>query len=54
MQSDRPRNTVDKDSIGDGDGNDMGEVELHEIGIAYNGLIRDIANADEQQKDPSQ
>lgn len=53
MQPDRTRNTVDKEGIGHGKRNDMGEVESEEIGVADHGLVGNAANADEEQEYPS-
>lgn len=52
VQSNRPGNTVDEERIGNGHGNDMGQVEPHEVRLAHNGTIGDIANAYQQQEDP--
>lgn len=52
VQANRPGNTVDEERIGNGHGNDMGQVEFHEVRLAHHGTIRDIANAYQQQEDP--
>lgn len=53
MQANRTRNTVDKERIGHGQRNDMGEVEPEEIGVADHGLVGNATNADEEQENPS-
>ena len=54
MQPDRTRNTVDKEGIGHGKRNDMGEVKSEEVGVADHRLIGNATNADEKQEYPSQ
>lgn len=53
VQPDRSRNTVDEEGIGDGDGDDMRQIEFHEIRLAHHGTIGDVSNAYQQQEDPS-
>lgn len=53
MQPDRPGNTVDQKGIGNGHGDDMGQIEPHEVGLAHDGTIGDISDAYKQQEDPS-
>ena len=52
VQPDRSRNTVDEEGIGDRQGDDMRQIEFHEIRLAHDGTIGDVANAYQQQKDP--
>lgn len=54
VQPNGPGDTVDQDGVGDGHGDDMGQVEAHEVGLAHNRLVGYIANTDEQQKDPGE
>ena len=52
METDRTSNTVDQDGIGDGEWDDVGEVDLEEPRLAEDGFVGDIANDDQDQEDP--
>lgn len=53
MQTDGASNGIDQDRIGGGQWDDIRQVDLEEVGLSENGLIGDIANADQDQEDPS-
>lgn len=48
METDGSSNTVDQDGIGNGDRNDIGEIDFEEIGIPYDRTIGDIADYHEE------
>ena len=52
VEPDGAGDTVDEDGIGDGEGNDVGEIDFEEVGFAEDGLVGEIADADEQEEDP--
>lgn len=53
VQPNRSRNTVDEEGIGNGHGDDMRQIEFHKIRLANDGFIGDVANAYQQQENPS-
>ncbi|GMG27313.1 unnamed protein product [Aspergillus oryzae var. brunneus] len=52
METDGSRNTVNQDGIGDGERDDVGEVDLEEPRLAEDGFVGYIANDDQNQEDP--
>ena len=54
MQSNGLGDGVDQDGIGHGDRDDVGEIEVEEVGAADNGLIGNIANNHQHQEDPGE
>jgi hypothetical protein len=52
VQSNGLGDGVDQDSIGHGDRDDVGEIEIEEVGAADHGLIGNIANHHQDQEDP--
>lgn len=52
VQPDRTGDGIDQDGIGHGDGDDVGEVEVEEIGVAEDRLVGDVGNHDQHQEDP--
>lgn len=47
MQAQRPCDTVDESSVGDGAGDDMAKVELDEVDVGEDGATVEVANFDE-------
>ena len=54
MQTDRPGDGVDQDGIRHGQGDDVGQVEIEEVGASQDGLVGDVTDHHEQHEDPGE
>lgn len=54
VQADGTGDGVDKNGIGHGKGDNIGQVEVEEVGTAKDGFIGEVSDANEEHKDPGE